>query len=91
MLEGTHRCAVDGCPSLAAFAVVHYAFDVTEGAVVFRTDEDCPALCVEHARENELSSVGDRTPSGVVVYPYTNRARAPGLSIYLQLEPAYVG
>jgi hypothetical protein len=90
MTEGTHRCTVDGCPNIAAYEVVHYAFDLGEGAVVFRADTSCPFICVEHALENERTAAGVRTPSGIVEYRYTNRERAPGLSIYRQLEPAYV-
>jgi hypothetical protein len=80
----THRCAVDGCPNLAAYEVVHYDFDLAEGAVVVEPDEDCPAICVEHALENERRASEDRRPGAVVAYPYTNRRRSTGLSLYLQ-------
>jgi hypothetical protein len=39
MSEGTHRCGVDGCPNLAAYEVLHYSFDLEEGATVFAQDE----------------------------------------------------
>lgn len=89
MATGTHRCSVSGCPNLAGYEVVHYDFDPTEGAVVFVQDESCPFICVEHAIENERGSTGERAPHAVVAYPWTNRAGAPGLSVYLQLEPAW--
>lgn len=85
----THRCAVEGCPNLAAYEVAHYDFDVAEGAIVFEPDESCPTICVEHAIENERRAVGDRRPGGLVEYPYTNRRVAPGLTIYRQLQPQY--
>jgi hypothetical protein len=85
----THRCSVDGCPNLAAYEVVHYDFDVDEGAVLFEPDEDCPTICVEHAIENERRAAGDRRLGGVVEYPYTNRRRATGLTVYSQLPPQY--
>ena len=85
----THRCAVDGCPNLAAYEVRHYDFDLAEGAVVFEVDEDCPAICVEHALENERRAEGERRPGAAVVYPYTNRRGATGISLYVQLEPHY--
>lgn len=90
MLEGTHRCAVTGCPNLASYEVVHYAFDLAEGAVVFVEDDGCPYICVEHAIENERRATGERSAHAVVEYPFTNAARTPGISIYRQLEPAYV-
>jgi hypothetical protein len=85
----THRCAVEGCPNLAAYEVVHYDFDVAEGAIVLEPDEACPTICVEHAIENERRAVGDRRPGGLVEYPYTNQRAAPGLTIYRQLQPHY--
>lgn len=85
----THRCSVEGCPNLAAYEVVHYDFDMDEGAIVFEPDADCPTICIEHALENERRAVGDRRPGGLVEYPYTNLARAPGLTVYRQLQPHY--
>lgn len=90
MSEGTHRCAVEGCPSLAAYEVMHYSFGLEEGAVVYGTDETCSYICVEHAIENERAASGDRAPDTIVEYPYTNRSRRPGLSIYVQQTPAYL-
>jgi hypothetical protein len=85
----THRCAVDGCPNLAAYEVLIYDFELEEGAVVFEPDDTAPYLCVEHAVENERLAVGERLPGAVVAYPYTNRLSRPGLSVYRQLEPHY--
>jgi hypothetical protein len=83
----THRCAVDGCPNRAAYEVHHYDFDLAEGAVVFGLDQDCPALCVEHALENERTAAGERLPGAIVRYRHTNRAGHPGFSVYVQLQP----
>jgi hypothetical protein len=85
----THRCGVEGCPNLAAYEVVLYDFDPAEGAVVFAVDDDCPALCVEHALENERGAEGERRPGAVVRYPYTNRCEKPGLTIYRPLRHVY--
>jgi hypothetical protein len=90
MSEGTHRCAVEGCPNLAAYEVIHYSFGLHEGAVVFVQDEGCPYICVEHAIENERRAGGERALDAVVDYPHTNRLRRPGISIYRQQVPAYV-
>jgi hypothetical protein len=90
MSEGTHRCGVEGCPNLAAYEVIQYSFDLAEGAVTFAPDESCPYICVEHALANERGASGARLPDAVTDYPYTNRSRLPGISIYRQLEPAYV-
>jgi hypothetical protein len=87
MDRGTHRCSVDGCPNLAAYIVMLYDFDPAEGAVLFSEDSSCPTICVEHAIDNERDAQGERRPHGVVAYPYTNRERKPGLSIYLQTVP----
>lgn len=89
MSEGTHRCGVEGCPNLAAYEVMHYAFDLAEGAVVFAPDETCLYICVEHAIDNERRAQGDKM-AAVVDYPYTNRSRRPGISIYRQQVPAYI-
>lgn len=85
----THRCSVDGCPNLAAYEVLHYDFDLAEGAVIYEADESCPTLCVEHAIENERRAVGDRRPGETVVYPYTNLRGASGLTVLRQLQPHY--
>lgn len=85
-----HRCCVDGCPNLAAYEVHLYAFDPAEGAVSFAVDDTCPTICVEHAIDNEHRATEDRRPWTAVRYPYTNRERAPGVAVYVQLEPAYV-
>ena len=90
MSEGTHRCGVEGCPNLAAYEVIHYSFDLAEGAVMFAPDESCPYICVEHALANERGARGAKLPDAVADYPYTNRSRLPGISIYRQLDPAYV-
>jgi hypothetical protein len=90
MSRETHRCSVDGCPNLAAYEVFLYDFDVTEGAVLFGQDESCPFICVEHAIANERYAAGRPRVHTVLGYPYTNRSRAPGITVYRQQEPAYV-
>jgi hypothetical protein len=87
MTHETHRCSVEGCPSLAAYEVMLYAFDLEEGAVRFARDESCPHLCVEHAIANERGALGDRGVSASVSYPHTNRDRLTGVSVYLDLRP----
>jgi hypothetical protein len=88
MTHETHRCAVEGCPSLAAYEVMLYGFDLEEGAVRFTSDETCPYLCVEHAIENERGAHGEGGVSGRVSYPHTNRDRLPGVGLYLDLPQA---
>ena len=85
----THRCSVPGCPNLAAYEVVHYDFDVAEGALVYEPDDGCPTICVEHAIDNERRAVGDRRPGGLVEYPYTNQSRTRGLTVYRRLQLHY--
>ncbi len=82
-----HRCTVDGCPNRAAYEVVHYDFDPTEGAVVFHEDVSRPYLCVEHAIENERSCAISYDQGRVIGnYPYTNAEHAVGRSIYRPVE-----
>jgi len=88
MTHETHRCSVDGCPSLAAYRVMLYDFDPVEGAIRFEPDETCPYLCREHAVDNEEHARGRRAPRVRVTYPYTNRDGRHGLSIYLDLLAA---
>jgi hypothetical protein len=57
---------------------------------VFAKDESCPYICVEHALANERGARGVKSPDAFVDYPYTNRSRRPGISIYRQQAPAYV-
>jgi hypothetical protein len=90
MSRQTHRCSVEGCPNLAAYEVFLYDFDDAEGAVLFRQDDTCPFICVEHAIDNERQAAGERRLNAVIAYPHTNQSRAAGLSIYRQQEPAYI-
>ena len=84
----THRCSVDGCPSLAAYRVLLYDFEPIGGAIRFEEDLSCPYLCREHAADNEEHARGDRGTHARVTYPYTNRAGEHGVSIYLDLRSA---
>jgi hypothetical protein len=70
--------------------VIQYSFDLAEGAVIFAQDESCPYICVEHALDNERQARGVKSPDALVDYPYTNRSRLPGISIYRQEVPAFV-
>ena len=88
MTHETHRCSVDGCPSLAAYRVMLYDFDPVGGAVRFGPDETCPYLCLEHAVDNEKQARGDRSMHAHVSYPHTNRGAERGLSVYLDLPSA---
>lgn len=88
MTHETHRCVVEGRPSLAAYEVMLYGLELEEGTVRFTSDETCPYLCVEHAIDNERGAPGDRGVSGCVSYPHTNRDRRPGVSVYRDLPPA---
>ena len=90
MTHETHRCSVEGCPSLAAYEVRQYDFDPGEGAVRFERDETCPYLCLEHARDNERGARGHGEIHGVVVYPYTNREGRCGVSVYLDPTPVEI-
>ena len=90
MSTETHRCTVEGCPNLAAYEVFLYDFDDAEGAVLYRQDDSCPFICVEHAIANERQAAGERRLHAVVDYPYTNRTHAPGITVYRQQEPTYV-
>jgi hypothetical protein len=88
MTHATHRCSVDGCPSLADYQVMLYDFDPAEGAIRFGADETCPYLCREHAAENEQHAHGERGTHARITYPHSNRDGVPGLSIYLDLPSA---
>jgi hypothetical protein len=81
----THRCSIDGCPSLADYRVMLYAFDPVGGAIRFEPDLSCPYVCREHAADNEQQARGERGTDVRVVYPYTNQGGERGLSIYLDL------
>jgi hypothetical protein len=90
MTLASHRCCVEGCPSPAAYEVHRYVFDLDEGAVAQVVEESCPYICVEHALENERRVTTERKPWAIIDYPFTNISRGPGLTIYVQLEPAYM-
>ena len=85
MTHETHRCSVEGCPSLAAYEVRRYDFDPEGGAVRFERDETCPYLCFEHALDNERNAQGERSVHALVAYPHTNREHGRGISIYLDV------
>ena len=88
MTHETHRCSVDGCPSLAEYQVMLYDFEPIGGAIRFQEDLSCPYLCREHAAENEAEARGERGTHVRIEYPFTNRGGEHGLSIYLDLPSA---
>jgi len=81
------QCSVDGCQREATVKVILYdAYPYySDGDVFFEQDFTCPFLCAEHMSENELQAKGVREPRGFVEYPYTNRNRAQGFTIYFPL------
>jgi hypothetical protein len=85
MTTETHRCCVTGCPSLAEYEVLHYDVDLHHGGVRFERDDTCPFLCFEHVVDNERRAVGERRAEVVVDYPFTNRSRLRGMSLYRPL------
>lgn len=85
MTHETHRCSVEGCPNLAPYRVLLYAFDPVGGSVRLGPDETCPYLCLEHAADNEHHAHGARGTHEQVTYPHTNRDGRRGLTVYLDL------
>jgi hypothetical protein len=85
MWTETRRCGVEGCPSLAEYEVLHYDVDLHHGGIRLERDETCPFLCFEHLVDNERRAVGERHAEVVVDYPYTNRQRLRGMSLYRPL------
>jgi len=81
-------CSVDGCEREAAVKVILYDVYLyyADGGVFFEQDFTCPFLCAEHMSENESQAKGVREPRGFVKYPYTNRNRALGFTIYFPLD-----
>ena len=74
------KCCIEGCDQTAEFEVILY--DLYEGNVSFEQDVTCPYLCSEHADENANKSVGIRETGGFIEYPYTNRHKTQGFTIY---------
>jgi hypothetical protein len=82
-------CSVPGCGNQAAFEVFLYDVYLAVRKVFFRTDQTCRFLCPEHMVENEAAAEGMRGPRARMNYPYTNRSRAQGITIYRPLcEPS---
>ena len=80
------KCEVDWCQRPAEYGVFLYDFYPVEGEVFFEQDISCPYICREHAIENEKKAQGERKFRGVVYYPYTNRYKAQGITIYRPLK-----
>lgn len=81
-------CAVSGCSQKAEYEVILYDFYPTDGAVFFEQDFTCPFICRVHAIENEARAKGVRQPRGFVEYPYSNRHRGHGFTIYRPVSEA---
>lgn len=83
---GPHKCSVDGCAAAANFEVRLFDIYLHSAPEVFDdVDYTCPYLCADHMRQNESQAQGERRPRGSVAYPYTNRHRAQGFTIYRPL------
>lgn len=82
------KCSVEGCKAEAKFRVILYDFYPHPGdaRVFYETDLTCPALCSEHAIENEKGAIGERKPRGVVTYPHSNGEAAQGFTIYQPID-----
>jgi hypothetical protein len=87
------QCQVPGCTRDAVFEVFvyQYAGHPGQSEVRYKQDETCPFICEQHAAENESAALGERHPRGSVDYPFTNREREEGLSIYRPMEPVSGG
>jgi hypothetical protein len=77
---------VEGCTREATLEVILYDFYPYDGIVFFERDFTCPYICFPHARENEAGIDGVRKPRGTAFYPFTNRQRALGFTIYRPLD-----
>jgi hypothetical protein len=83
------KCCVTGCHALAEFDVYCYDLHLIVGDGVIEEwyvqDKECPFICWRHMKQNEREAVGERRPSGIVLYPYTNRAHMLGYTKYVPL------
>ena len=86
-----HQCSVGGCGRRAA--VVVFLYDVylygpNDTHVFMAPDFTCPYLCALHLYENETQAEGVRANHGeaYISYPFTNRYKANGFSVYGPLE-----
>lgn len=83
---GRHKCSVEGCSAAADFEVRLFDIYLHSPPKVFDDlDFTCPYLCAEHMAQNESEAQGERRPRGTVSYPFTNRQRAQGFTIYRPL------
>jgi hypothetical protein len=83
------KCCAPDCTRDACFIV--YLYDIYPyydgNADIFcQRDYTCPYLCDQHMAENEEKARGTREPRGFMQYPYTNRNRANGFTIYRWLR-----
>lgn len=84
-----YQCSIPGCTNPAAYNVIIYQFNTSTGGVLCERDEDCPHMCVPHARENEKESMRFDYNYGkgeTGEYKYTNKTNLEGFSIYLPIE-----
>lgn len=80
------KCSVPDCDNEAHVEVFLYDFYPHDGEVFFEHDKTCGYLCRKHVVENEKMMQGVREPRGGCAYPYTNRHRAQGFTVY---QPIY--
>lgn len=81
-----NKCSVPGCDIDAYVEVHQYATIVGPNPrVLDEVDETCPYLCHGHYDNNELSAHGSRALGQTVHYPYTNKNKLPGFSVYRNL------
>ena len=80
------KCCAPACDKEAGYEVILYDIYLDGGGVFFEQDYTCPFLCEAHVLLNEAGAEGVRRPRGHVTYPYTNRHRAQGFTIYKPIE-----
>ena len=62
-----------------------YLYEDT-GDIFDEQDKTCPCLCTKHIVENERKAACIRELCGVVSYPYTNKGKGQGFTIYRELD-----
>jgi hypothetical protein len=80
------KCAVPGCAEAAVVEVRLYDLYLHPVVVFDEQDYTCPYLCAVHLEQNEEEAKGERTRRAWMQYPYTNRHKAQGFTIYRDLR-----
>lgn len=81
-----NKCSVKNCRREAEYRVILYDVYLLEEETFFEQDFTCPFICGHHMAENEQRAKGERKPRGFVSYPYTNKNKAQGFTIYQPIE-----